>query len=94
MTTTNFDSVKSMMITEKKFPALREEKRLGNTSKFTAFKESLRLENEVMKRTDYFSLRKEGPLKNYPLASQRCNFMSSEFKILDKLFEGKKEVGH
>lgn len=89
MTTTNFDSVKSVMITDKKFPAL-EDKRLGNTTKFTAFRESLRLENEGMKKTNYFSLSKEGPLRNYPLASQRCNFMSSEFKVLDKLFAVKK----
>ena len=70
------------MLSDKKFPSICDYKKKTNKSNFTAFRESMRMENEGMKRSDYFSLRKEGPLKNYPLASQRSNFDSSEFKVL------------
>lgn len=86
-----------MQATERSaFPSIKiEEIRQSTTNKFfnNTFKESLKMEAEGMKRSDYFSLRKDGPLKMYPMASQRSNFISSEFKILDKLLATRKEVG-
>lgn len=86
-----------MQATERSaFPAIKiEEIKQTTTSKFfsNTFKESLKLEAEGTKRSNYFSLRKEGPLKMYPMVSQRSNFISSEFKLLDKLLATRKEVG-
>ena len=77
MMTTNFESTHSLMLSDKKFPSIADDKKKTVKSNFTAFRESMRMENEGLKRSNYFSLRKEGPLKNYPLASQRSNFASS-----------------
>lgn len=48
------------------------------------------MEKNGTKGLNYFTLRKEGPLKCYPMASQRSNFNTSEFKILDKLLATRK----
>lgn len=86
-----------MQMTERSaFPSIRvEEIKQSTTKKFfsNTFKDSLKLEAEGTKRSNYFSLRKEGPLKMYPMASQRSNYISSEFKLLDRLLATRKEVG-
>jgi hypothetical protein len=46
---------------------------------------SRKIEEEGLRRTNYLSLRKEGPLKNYPLAAQKANYQVSEFREIDKL---------
>ena len=80
----------------KGFPTIGFKTNMGQTmmskGQSCNFRESMRMEEEGMKRSDYFSLRKEGPLKNYPMASQRSNFISSEFKILDRLLHKKEEL--
>ena len=96
MMTTQFESVKSAMINSgrKDLPSINDDvRRITKTGNFTAFRESSRMEEQGVKKSDYFSLRKAGPLNMYPMASQRSNFMSSEFKILDKLLLSRKEVG-
>jgi hypothetical protein len=55
-------------------------------------RESERIEAEGLRRSTYLSLKKEGPLKNYPLPAQRSNFPSSEFRDLDKLLADRKAL--
>ena len=45
---------------------------------------SQQIEEEGLRKTQGFSF-KDGPLKNYPMASQRCNFTDSEFREIERL---------
>jgi hypothetical protein len=93
MRSTQYESVRNMQATERNaFPAIKLEelKQVTNKKFFNTFKESNRMEEDGMKRSNYFSLRKDGPLKMYPMASQRSNFLTSEFKILDKVLASRK----
>ena len=79
---------------KKDLPNIRDDaRRITKGVNFTAFRESSKMEEQGVKKSDYFSLRKAGPLKVYPMVSQRSNYLSSEFKILDKLLLSRKEVG-
>lgn len=96
MLSTQFQSVKSSMLTttRKDLPSIKDDvRRINKGQNITAFRESIRLEEEGARRSDYFSLRKAGPLKMYPMVSQRSSHVSSEFKILDKLLQTRKQVG-
>jgi hypothetical protein len=73
---------------DRAFPAVRLEKiRQTATTSFykSSLRESERIEAEGVRKSTYLSLKKEGPLKNYPLPAQRCNFPASEFRDIDRL---------
>ena len=75
------------------FPSLRlEQIRQTATNSFykSSLRESERIEAEGLQRTTYLSLKKEGPLKHYPLPAQRSNFPCSEFRDLDRVFAERK----
>jgi hypothetical protein len=63
------------------------------TSFYTStIRESERIEAEGLKKTTYLSLRKDGPLKNYPLVSQKSKFTTSEFKEIDKILANRQDM--
>jgi len=53
---------------------------------------SRKIEEDGLRKTNYLSLRKEGPLKNYPLAAQKANYQISEFREIDKVLMNKKPI--
>jgi len=88
MMTTQFETAKSAMLNSGRsdLPTIRSDvRRITKRDNLTAFRQSSKMEEEAARKSDYFSLRKDGPLKNYPMVSQRSNYETSEFKLLDKL---------
>jgi CRP-like cAMP-binding protein len=58
-------------------PNISQSKNYIFTKHNNPLRESQRIEEEGLNKTNYFTLTKEGPLKHYPMASKRANFIDS-----------------
>lgn len=77
------------MMFRKKLSLPQNDCRLTSTMSQKVERKSQKMENEGHARNRYLSLTRDGPIKSFPMVSQRAKFGESEFKDLSRLERNK-----